>query len=184
MYAKVNGKEVIRYPYAIRDLYSENPNVSFPANLTDNALLEYGIVRIVATGRPDHDNFTQSVDEISPAFNDARNRWEQQWAIRSATDVEISERKESLKNNFIIQTKRRLDGFAQSRGYDNILSACTYSASLIQKFSVEGQYCVSQRDATWAKLFEIIGEIETGARPIPKSFQDIEPELPVLAWPN
>lgn len=37
-------------------------------------------------------------------------------------------------------------------------------------------------DATWAKLYEIIGEVEYDARPMPESYTEIEPELPQLVW--
>ncbi len=80
--------------------------------------------------------------------------------------------------------QQRLDDFAKTRNYDGILSACTYATSNIQKFKDEGQYCVNSRDATWAKLYEIMHEVETGVRPIPTSYQEIEPELPELIWPN
>ena len=51
------------------------------------------------------------------------------------------------------------------------------------KFQAEGQYGVEARDATWAKLYVIMGEVEAGTRPMPKSFLDVEPYLPVLEWP-
>lgn len=35
-------------------------------------------------------------------------------------------------------------------------------------------------NATWAKLREVLAEVEPGARPAPSSFTDIESELPVL----
>lgn len=34
-----------------------------------------------------------------------------------------------------------------------------------------------------AKLYEIMGEVESGARPMPEGYADIEPELPALEWP-
>ena len=52
------------------------------------------------------------------------------------------------------------------------------------KFTAEGQYCVDARDATWAKLLEILAEIQAGTRPRPSGYADIEPELPLLVWPN
>jgi hypothetical protein len=80
-------------------------------------------------------------------------------------------------------TQSRLDDFAKTRNYDGILSACTYASSTIPKFQVEGQYCVNARDNTWATLYTIMGEVEAGTRPMPSSFADIEPDLPVLTWP-
>lgn len=91
---------------------------------------------------------------------------------------------EQLQQSIIYEVQQRLDNFAKTRNYDGILSACTYASSTILKFASEGQYCVDVRDATWAKLYEVLDEVKTGALPMPESFADVEPMLPVLAWPS
>ena len=80
--------------------------------------------------------------------------------------------------------RQPLDIFAQTRGYDDILSACTYADSLVSKFSDEGSYCKIVRDETWSKLYDILAEVESGTRPLPESYEEIEPELPELKWPD
>ena len=90
---------------------------------------------------------------------------------------------EELQAEIVIATQQRLDAFAQTRNYDGILSLCTYATSALPKFQVEGQYGVTIRDATWAKLYEMLAEITSGTRPIPGGFADVEPELPILEWP-
>lgn len=87
-----------------------------------------------------------------------------------------------LQKEIINRTQSRLDDFAKSRGYDSILSACTYVASLVPRFASDGNVAVRLRDATWAKLYEILGEVEANKRPIPSGFGDIEADLPALAW--
>lgn len=79
--------------------------------------------------------------------------------------------------------QERLDIFAQTRGYDNIVSACSYATSNHSRYGPEGRYCVQVREATWDKLFEIESEVLAGTRPMPRTYAEIEPELPVLAWP-
>lgn len=76
----------------------------------------------------------------------------------------------------------RLDTFAQTGGYDSILSACTYATSSVPKFKAEGQRAVDLRDQTWATAGLILTNVESGLRPMPTSFTDIEPELPALTW--
>lgn len=82
------------------------------------------------------------------------------------------------------QIQDRLDAFARTRNYDNILSACTYATSTVPKFAAEGQYCVDARDATWSAAYEMLTEVEQGTRPVPSSIADIEAELPALEWPQ
>jgi hypothetical protein len=80
--------------------------------------------------------------------------------------------------------QKRLDDFAATRYYNGILSACTYATSAVPRFKTEGQYCVQARDATWAKCYQMLAEVQAGTRPMPSGYADIEGELPVLAWPN
>jgi hypothetical protein len=90
---------------------------------------------------------------------------------------------EEIIAEFAAKVQARLDAFARTRGYDGILSACTYVASTNSKFAAEGQYCVQVRDATWAKCYEILNDVQSGQRPIP-TWEEFEAELPILQWPN
>jgi hypothetical protein len=95
----------------------------------------------------------------------------------------IKER-ETLYNSIVAATQARLDDFAKTRGYDGILSAVSYADSPTTKFKIEGQYCLTQRDATWAALIQMFNEVQAGTRPVPSGYQDIEGDLPPLVWPN
>jgi len=79
--------------------------------------------------------------------------------------------------------QQRLDDFAKTRNYTNIMSAATYATSTVPKFKAEGQYAVEARDATWAKCYEILAAVEGGTRPMP-TLDELLAELPVLTWPN
>jgi hypothetical protein len=89
-----------------------------------------------------------------------------------------------VQEQIVTATQQRLDDFAKTRNYDGILSLATYATSTVPKFQTEGQYGVESRDATWAKLYEIMAEVEAGTRPMPTGYTDIEPELPPLVWPD
>jgi hypothetical protein len=88
-----------------------------------------------------------------------------------------------IKSEIIASTQERLNVFARTRYYDGILSLCTYATSPNPRFQSEGQYGVMARDSTWAKLYEILEEVEAGERPMPTGYADVEPELPILQWP-
>ena len=91
---------------------------------------------------------------------------------------------EQLQAEIVAATQQRLDDFARTRNYDGILSACTYATSLVPKFATEGQYAVQARDATWATLYALLAEVQSGTRPAPASFDDVAPLLPELEWPQ
>jgi len=89
---------------------------------------------------------------------------------------------EQVIADFAAGIQRRLDDFARTRNYDNILSACTYATSSVPKFAAEGKYCVSARDATWNTCYSILADVQTNARPMP-TFNQIISELPDLVFP-
>jgi hypothetical protein len=89
----------------------------------------------------------------------------------------------SLQQLVIAAAQQRLDNFARTRNYDSILSACTYATSTNPKFSAEGSYCVSLRDATWAKLYQILADVELGKRLPPNNVEEVMAELPQPTWP-
>lgn len=83
----------------------------------------------------------------------------------------------------VAAVQRRLDEFAQTRGYDGILSACTYAASTVPKFAAEGAYCVAARDAHWAICYELLGQVQAGTRLEP-TLDEVLGLMPPLEWPE
>ena len=104
------------------------------------------------------------------------------WSAAEISEAQATQT-EALQDSIITATQARLDSFARTRNYDGILSACTYATSGVPKFAGEGQAAVDARDATWATLYTILGEVQAGTRPVPTGFADIEADLPVLVWP-
>jgi hypothetical protein len=151
--------------------------------MDDQLLAAWGVFPVVNPGQPAHDPFTQTVDEFPPAFVEVNGQWERQWAVRAATAQEIADRQSALVSEYTGKTQERLDSFAQTRGYDGILSAATYASSPTPQFAAEGQRCLALRDSTWAKLYEVMSDVQAGNRAIP-SWEQLEAELPVLSWPT
>lgn len=106
------------------------------------------------------------------------------WKTEKTKEEILTENMEDLKFDIVLSTQLRLDAFAKTRDYDNIMSAATYATSPNTSFANEGKCCVEVRDATWAKLYEILNDVKNGTREAPSSFAEIEPELPTLSWPK
>ncbi len=47
MYAKINGGTVEKFPYTFGDLRKDNPNVSFPKNITQGVMQKFGMVGVL-----------------------------------------------------------------------------------------------------------------------------------------
>ena len=123
------------------------------------------------------DDADTQIDGVLGIFGQAD--WEQMQADEMAKRAQPP----SIKTIITDATQKRLDDFARTKGYDNIVSACSYATSE-STYGGEGKYCVGAREETWDTVFAIQAEVEAGTRPIPKNYAEIEPLLPPLAWPQ
>lgn len=81
-----------------------------------------------------------------------------------------------------IQAQSELDTFAQEKGYDGILSACSYASSTNSAFGVEGQKAMQLRDSYWSGLYGYLDNILAGISTVPKNWTEIKSNLPTLSW--
>ena len=72
-----------------------------------------------------------------------------------------------------------LDSAAQARAYDGILSMVSYAGDAHPKFGPEGAAAEAWRTKCWAKCYEIIAAVESGARPMP-TVAELLAEMPAL----
>jgi len=75
-----------------------------------------------------------------------------------------------------------LDDTAKTRGYDGILSLCSYYGSANPQFAAEAKAGMAFRDSVWAYGYQVLAEVQAGARGIP-SDDDLLAELPAIEWP-
>lgn len=179
-YALIINNEIVEYPYKLHQLRKDFPQVSFPKEIPESTLEEYGVFPVVVEDTPEYNHITQSVSPIAPTMENGA--WKQGWIVEDLNLAEQQDRMSSLQNEIVAGVQNRLDTFAQSRNYDNIMSACTYASSSIPKFQAEGQQAVLLRDQTWAACYQILEDAQTGAIPMPVKYEDIEPLLPELTW--
>ncbi len=181
MHVLAPNNTLTKYPYSPSQLAADNPGTSFPWPIPPHILEENGVFEVTPAERPAYDAMTHKLVEADPVF--AGGQWMQAWSVESLSLEEQQAALSAFQAAVIAQTQERLDAFARTRGYDGVLSACTYATSTLQRFQEEGQYCVQARDATWLALYTLMAEVEAGQRPIPSSYADIEPLLPALEWP-
>lgn len=163
------------------------PEVSWPNTLNEETLDLFGADFVLPT-EPPVAGREQSVEELAPVQN-SEGQWVQTWQLRNWTAEEIQAADLQLQAIITDSVQQRLDDFARTRKYDGILSACSYATGTNPVFQAEGQYCVTAREDTWAALYAIDADVKAGNWPTvgagqkPASYADIEPQLPVLAWP-
>lgn len=178
-YVNINTLEKVE----ARDIMLAHPNISFPnRGWSDEDILPFGYAELHFPSDHPQPSTYEKLVEVQP--KKIGDKWYIQFDVVPLNAAEIKAKKEYLISNLIEVTQYRLDSFANTRDYDNILSLCTYATSTNEKFRKEGQYGVEARDATWAKLYEILDEVKAGIRELPTDFVQIEYEFPVLSWPK
>lgn len=167
-------------------------NTSFPEGDISAAVLEaLGAERVLEGAKPSLQPWQSAVIDGTEVINGQRvtkYRITPEVGTQAETDAIAAwqaAKATALQNVMVMATQERLDNFAQTRGYDSILSACTYMDSSNPQFASEATYCLALRDRIWGKLNEMLAEVQAEKRPIPEGFADIEDELfdPTPEWP-
>ena len=173
MYAQVTNNEITRinlqYPFSI-------PGVSLPRNPDPAFLATMGYFPMVGDA-PVYDPATQRL--TGPIYEVDGETIKRVYAVE---DIPMEELTASFIRSVEEATQTRLDDFAKTKGYDGIISACSYATS-DSKYGTEGRYCVSAREATWDALFQLMADVQTGTKPMPGSVEEVMQTLPTLEWP-
>lgn len=74
--------------------------------------------------------------------------------------------------------QKHLNQTAQSRGYDDIVSACSYSGAP-NPFQTESQAFTEWRGNVWAYCYQLLSEVEAGTRTAP-TLEELIAELPAF----
>lgn len=86
---------VVTYPYSLSQLRSDNPEVSFPAEIPDSLLAEYDAFPVVPVAKPaPSDPITKNVVEVTPV--EAAGVWIQTWQEVAATAEQIAARQQGV----------------------------------------------------------------------------------------
>lgn len=105
---------------------------------------------------------------------------------RNMTEAEMQEipqpSVEEIKQQYLAMVDNYLDETVKTRGYDNILSACSYADDDTDKvFQAEGIACRKWRSLVYRQCLTILADVEAGKRHIPTE-QELIAELPKLEW--
>lgn len=92
--------------------------------------------------------------------------------IRTWVTQEISE-----------EVTKRLDAFAQERGYDSIVSVKSYATSSNPTRKAEAEHAVKVCDEVWDQVFLYQEAVQVGQHPVSRSFEDVALTFqPLLTW--
>lgn len=89
MYIKLKNGQVEKYPYSQGQLKADNPDTSFPRELPDSLLADWGVYPVKPVEQPQVDH-TKNVKEDTPQF--INDEWVQVWEVTPASNAEILQR--------------------------------------------------------------------------------------------
>lgn len=98
MYVKTADGIALVYPYYMDNLIADNPQVSFPALISDEMYAEYDVFPVVIEPNPPYDPATQYIETANlPTF--IEGIWVQTKVVVDMTPAQIQARDDRLKND-------------------------------------------------------------------------------------
>jgi hypothetical protein len=111
------GSYVIEYPYSIEKLRSDNPGTSFPVEMSDSELSQWGVYPVTEEPAPTINEATEQAEQAAPALiNDS---WQVEWVISEASGEEQEQRttKKASEIRFIRNQALKGSDFTQLLDY-------------------------------------------------------------------
>ena len=103
------------------------------------------------------DQFSDILNENGEVVKTVQNQIDEQNAIKM----------NNTKKTLMDAIQKHLDGVAVSKGYDSIISMCSYSTSTDTVFGLDGKNAIAFRDAVWKKSIEIMNSVASGEIAVP-----------------
>lgn len=166
--------------YTIGQLRKDNPRTSFPRQVPKETLLAYGVYEVTDEPRPDVDPMTHRV-ERAPISGGGVD-WKRGWNIVELSASEKSEKALEKRKEYEQAVQRLLDKTAQDKGYNSIISMCSYGSSTKPQWKAEAVAANKWRDDCWNEALVQLGNyIASGTIPDLDTFIA---SMPKPNWPN
>ena len=102
MYVKIVNDKVNMFPYTMENLKSANPNVSFPATISDATLAEYGVYPVTEVNLPDHDGRLVLMTMTDPTLVDGK--WTQTWTQENLPTSDAARNMRQERDKLLAET--------------------------------------------------------------------------------
>jgi hypothetical protein len=106
MYVLAPNQTVQKFPYSLKDLRKDNPNVSFPASPSPELLEQWNVYAVLDRDQPQYNYATQNCSMVNPVLEN--EQWYTNWQITDATPEEIEQRREQKAASVRFERNQRL----------------------------------------------------------------------------
>lgn len=177
MQFRINDTAAIVSEFEFRAMH---PNVSFPADITEEALESFGAVKVEQIARPEHTAY-QTVEDTGVQLDEADGKWKQTFAVVDITDAAViasidKEKEKKIIDVFVGAVQSMLNATAMKKGYDSIRSAAL-RAGYPGPFHAEGVEYAVWMDECWAECYRLMAEVKAGTRAVP-TVEELLAEMP------
>lgn len=148
----------------------KNGNQIFPHVFTDEGLIENGYKRVVEM-YPDGQS-PKETEYLDREYSEDTATFTVKYVIKPLP-------LHLLQEEFKKYVQAILDDKAKEKGYDNIVSACSY-AGYDNEFRQEGELFGKWRARVWSWGFKMLADIQAGKREIPKTFKEAVADMPTF----
>jgi hypothetical protein len=107
MFAKITNGAVDKFPYSVGELRRDNPNTSFPKQISETVMADFGMVAVSQKPVPDFDPMTHFA-EFGPVPVNEGGQWFLLPTVRELSAAQIAERDASLASAVRSQRDRLL----------------------------------------------------------------------------
>ena len=96
------ANEIVEFPYAASKLKSDNPNVSFPSDLTDVDLSVWNVYEVTTSEKPDYDHLTQTRSLGTPTYSGGS--WSVGYTVANRSEADSAENIREKRDGLLQET--------------------------------------------------------------------------------
>ena len=117
MYILTDDSAVLKFPYFLEELRSDNPQTSFPLEMSAEELAEWGVFAVEEEMPPAYNEQIESIVIDAPAL--VKGKWIRGWLVTPASEEEIEHRTLIKTDQVRIERNRYLSNsdFTQLNDY-------------------------------------------------------------------
>ena len=94
--------QITQFPYSVGTLKSDNPNTSFPADLTGVDLSAWHVYEVTTSEKPDYDHLTQTRSLGTPAYADGS--WSVGYTVTNRSEADAAENIREKRDRLLQET--------------------------------------------------------------------------------
>ena len=105
MYVKITSGSVDTFPYSVGQLRRDNPNTSFPRQIANELLGDYGVYSVTVDAQPSYDDRTHTLAQNATPTGSGGT-----WTLGWTTTAKTAEETQEYDDNVAASNRNRRDG--------------------------------------------------------------------------